>query len=152
VFFWINSLAVLVQGITYFILIPKINKALSELSLNGFARMMIRLALLSLLIKALLQILLVFPEVAVISYTIRLYVIGFLLMVLLGAMSLGMAGLAMAEQRLALSVLSKTGWGLIIVGFFGSELLLFGQGTLVWLQWGYLSWYHLGLFVVSIFF
>jgi mono/diheme cytochrome c family protein len=152
VFFWINSLAVLVQGITYFILIPKINKALSELSLNGFARMMIRLALLSLLIKALLQILLVFPEVAVISYTIRLYVIGFLHLVLLGAMSLGMAGLAMAEQRLPLSVLSKTGWGLIIVGFFGSELLLFGQGTLVWLQWGYLSWYHLGLFVVSIFF
>lgn len=152
VFFWINSLAVVMQAVAYFILLLKIWKVLPQLKLNAFACGMIQLALLSLVAKAMLQILLVFPEVAVISYTIRMYVIGFLHLVLLGAMSLGLAGLAMAEQRLPLTLLSKTGWILIVLAFFGSELLLFGQGTLVWLQWGYLSWYHLGLFVLSMLF
>ena len=149
IFFWINSLAVLIQALAYYLLLQKIIKVLPGLFLQPFTKMLIVLALGSLVAKAILQVLLVFPEVAVISYTIRLYVIGFLHLVMLGAMTFGIGGLAMEEGRLPATLSSKIGWSLILGGFLGTELLLFGQGTMVWMQWGYLSWYHLGLFVFS---
>lgn len=149
IFFWINSLAVLIQALAYFLLLQKIIRILPGLFLQPFPKMLIVLALGSLVAKAILQVLLVFPEVAVISYTIRLYVIGFLHLVMLGAMTFGIGGLAMEEGRLPSTLSSKIGWSLILGGFLGTELLLFGQGTMVWMQWGYLSWYHLGLFVFS---
>ncbi|WP_051287125.1 c-type cytochrome [Algoriphagus mannitolivorans] len=149
IFFWINSLAVLIQALAYFLLLQKIIKILPGLFLQPFPKMLIVLALGSLVAKAILQVLLVFPEVAVISYTIRLYVIGFLHLVMLGAMTFGIGGLAMEEGRIPSTLSSKIGWSLILGGFLGTELLLFGQGTMVWMQWGYLSWYHLGLFVFS---
>lgn len=152
VFFWVNSLAVLLQAVAYFVLIQRIWKVLPSLRLLRFVRGMIYLALLSLVAKAFLQILLVFPSVAIISYTIRMYVIGFLHLVLLGAMSFGLAALAMAEGRISLSPLSRIGWGLVALGFVGSELLLFGQGTMVWLALGYFSGYHTVLFILSILF
>ena len=149
IFFWINSLAVLIQALAYYLLLQKIIKILPGLFLQPFPKMLIVLALVSLVAKAILQVLLVFPEVAVISYTIRLYVIGFLHLVMLGAMTFGIGGLALEEGRLPATLSSKIGWSLILGGFLGTELLLFGQGTMVWMQWGYLSWYHLGLFVFS---
>ncbi len=149
IFFWINSLAVLIQALAYYLLLQKIIKILPGLFLQPFPKMLIVLALGSLVAKVILQVLLVFPEVAVISYTIRLYVIGFLHLVMLGAMTFGIGGLALEEGRLPATLSSKIGWSLILGGFLGTELLLFGQGTMVWMQWGYLSWYHLGLFVFS---
>ncbi|MAN86115.1 MAG: cytochrome C [Algoriphagus sp.] len=149
IFFWINSLAVLIQALAYYLLLQKIIKILPGLFLQPFPKMLIVLALVSLVAKAILQVLLVIPEVAVISYTIRLYVIGFLHLVMLGAMTFGIGGLALEEGRLPATLSSKIGWSLILGGFLGTELLLFGQGTMVWMQWGYLSWYHLGLFVFS---
>lgn len=149
VFFWINSLAVVLQAFAYAVLLRKFWILLPLLQLDGFVKLMIRLAILSLFAKAFLQMLLVLTEVAVISYTIRMYVIGFLHLVLLGAMTLGLAGLAMAEGRFPISLFSKLGWILILLGFVGTEVLLFGQGTLVWLKLGYLENYHLGLFVCS---
>jgi mono/diheme cytochrome c family protein len=151
-FFWINSIAVGIQAIGYSILLQRTWKALCGLRLSSFALWLLRLALLSLAAKALLQLLLVVPAVAVISYTIRMYVVGFLHLVLLGGMSLGIAGLAMAEGRFPSSLSTRWGWILISIAFVGIEALLFAQGTLVWLQWGYLSWYHMGLFVLSILF
>lgn len=150
VFFWINSLAVSLQALAYWVVFSKVSRGLNDLSIPPFAKNLIWIGLASLQAKAFLQILLIFPEVAVISYTIRMYVIGFLHLVLLGAMTFGLVGISMAESKLPLSLLSKSAWILILVGFLGTELLLFGQGTLVWLQWGYLSWYHLGLFAFSI--
>ncbi|MDF2156492.1 cytochrome c [Algoriphagus sp. CAU 1675] len=149
VFFWINSLAVWLQAFAYFMLIRKIWRTIPLLYLSGLPLFLIRIAMISLIAKALLQALLTFPEVAVISYTIRMYVIGFLHLVLLGFMSLGLAGKAIAEGHLPNSISSKIGWTLVSIAFFGTEFLLFGQGTMVWLEWGYLSWYHFGLVVLS---
>jgi mono/diheme cytochrome c family protein len=152
VFFWVNSLAVLIQAVSYSFLIQGIWKGLRKLRIDSFTLWLIRLALLSLAAKALLQMILVAPAVAVIAYTIRMYVVGFLHLVLLGGMSLGIAGLAMAEGRIPSSFSSRIGWVLVSLAFVGNEILLFGQGTLVWLQWGYLSWYHMGMFVLSVLF
>lgn len=152
IFFWINSGAVLLQAVAYYFLLSKVWPVIQTLKLNAFVRQLLQLALISLVAKAFLQILLLLPEVAVISYTIRMYVIGFLHLVLLGAMSFGLVGLAMAEGRIQVSFFSKIGWVLVATAFVGTEIMLFGQGTLVWLQLGFLSWYHLGLFILSILF
>ena len=152
VFFWVNSLAVSLQALAYWVVFSKISQGFKALSIPPFAKKLIWIGLASLLAKAFLQLLLVLPEVAVISYTIRMYVIGFLHLVLLGAMTFGLVGISMAESKIPNSLLSRSGWILVLSGFLGTELLLFGQGTLVWLQWGYLSWYHLGLFAFSVLF
>ncbi|GAB2499055.1 c-type cytochrome [Algoriphagus taiwanensis] len=152
VFFWINSLAVTIQAFAYFIVLSKLWKILPLLPVGRFVFWMFKLSIFSLIAKGFLQILLVLPEVAVISYTIRMYVIGFLHLVLLGAMSFGITGLAIAERRIPQTLLTKIAWNLVAIAFLGTELLLFGQGTMVWFKLGYLSWYHLGLFLLSILF
>ncbi|MBX2974396.1 MAG: hypothetical protein KF797_14970, partial [Flavobacteriales bacterium] len=43
----------------------------------------------------------------------------------------------------------RTGVVLLIAGFALSELLLFGQGTLIWARWGMLPGYHWMLFGAS---
>ena len=48
------------------------------------------------------------------------------------------------------SRLSRLGMGLLLAGFFGSELLLFLQGTLFWGAKGFLPYYYEGLFGVSL--
>lgn len=149
VFFWINGLAVILQGIVYWIVLNRIFPAIKKSISHPFSATLIRIGLGSLAAKAILQLLLVIPQVAVISYTIRMYVIGFLHLVLLGAMSLLVVGLASENKRLALSALGKWGWSIVVLAFLGSEVLLFGQGTLVWLKQGYLDSYHTLLFWLS---
>ena len=46
--------------------------------------------------------------------------------------------------------LAPAGLFLLMIGFTGSELLLFLQGTLFWMAMGFMPWYHEALFVISI--
>lgn len=146
--FRVNSLAVVLQLIAYSwifrLLLPCKNQ------LVGISRLLLGLALASLVAKALLQALLVIPAVAVMSYTIRMYVIGFLHLVLLGVMTLGLSAFALAKGWLPVSRLSLTGWYLLLAGFVLTELLLFVQGTMIWAQQGFIPDYHLWLFLASI--
>lgn len=148
--FRVNSLAVILQLVAYY----WIYRLLSPLKnqLIGISRFLLGLALACLVAKALLQALLVIPAIAVMSYTIRMYVIGFLHLVLLGVMTLGISAFALAKGWLPVSRLSLAGWYLLAAGFISTELLLFAQGTLIWAQLGFIPEYHLWLFLSSILF
>jgi mono/diheme cytochrome c family protein len=149
IFFQINGVAVIIQGIAYFWVLRSVFILLKTDHYRGFARLLLILALASLVAKATLQVLLVFPSIAVISYSIRMYVIGFLHLVLLGAMTLGVAAVAMVRGWISELPLSKLGWILLIAGFVTTEFLLFLQGTLIWLKLGFLPHYHVWLFLAS---
>jgi mono/diheme cytochrome c family protein len=149
IFFQINGLAVIIQLIAYFWILKSVFSLVKTGELKGFARLLLLLALASLVAKAILQGLLVFPSIAVISYSIRMYVIGFLHLVLLGAMTMGVSAVAIARGWIKEQPISRLGWILLISGFVITEILLFLQGTLIWLKMGFLPEYNFWLFLAS---
>jgi hypothetical protein len=152
--FYINAIGVLLQGLAYYLILrPSLNEVLPIFKFpNVWTDRLIYLGVLSLIIKAVIQIALVIPEVATIAYTIRMYVIGFVHLVMLGAITFGIGGLAIKYNWLPTSNLSKLGWSLLSIGFISSEILLLGQGTLLWAKMGFIPHYHLLIFIGSCFF
>lgn len=147
--FQINGLAVIIQLVAYSFLILGFFRGLRKVEALPIVRILLLSALVSLILKAALQAILVFPSIAVISYSIRMYVIGFLHLVLLGILSLGISGLAVQKGWMADRPNTRTGWTFLLSGFALSEILLFAQGTLIWLQLGFMEDYHLYLFLAS---
>ncbi|RPA69475.1 cytochrome c [Cyclobacteriaceae bacterium YHN15] len=152
--FYINAVGVLLQGLAYYLILrPSLNEILPIFKFpNVWVDRLIYLGVLSLILKAVTQIALVIPEVATIAYTIRMYVIGFVHMVMLGAITFGIGGIAIKYNWLPTSNLSKLGWSLLSFGFISSEILLLGQGTLLWAKMGFIPHYHLLIFIASCFF
>ena len=149
--YFINTAGVLLQGIAYF----QILKSARFLSLD-FLKVpkywidgLIYLGLMSLAAKAIIQIALVIPDVATISYTIRMYVIGFIHLVMLGAITFCIGGLAVKNGWIPNNQTSKLAWIILSIGFICSEILLLGQGTLLWAKIGFIPHYHLLLFLTS---
>ncbi len=149
IFFQINGLAVIIQLVAYFWILKSVFSLVKTDQMVSYARLLLVLALASLVAKAILQGLLVFPSIAVISYSIRMYVIGFLHLVLLGAMTMGVSAVAIARGWINEQPISRLGWILLISGFVITEILLFLQGTLIWLKMGFLPDYNLWLFLAS---
>ena len=149
IFFQVNGLAVVIQLIAYFWILKSVFSLVKTDQFLGFARLLLILALASLIVKAILQGLLVFPSIAVISYSIRMYVIGFLHLVLLGSMTMGVCAVAIARGWINQPMMSRIGWVLLISAFVLTEILLFTQGTLIWLNMGFLPEYNFWLFLAS---
>lgn len=151
---YLNGLGVILQVIAYFIILKPIIRHLYNVYTfpKSWINSMLWIGIISLLAKALIQATLILPDVANIAYTIRNYVIGFVHLVMLGAITFGLGALALKNQWLSNSSLSKTAWILLSIGFISSELLLLGQGTLLWAKLGFIPYYHLLIFVSSAFF
>lgn len=152
--FLINAVGVILQAIAYYwILKPYIQQAFPNFSIpNSWINRVMYLGLFSLVLKAAIQVALVIPDVATIAYTIRMYVIGFVHLVMLGAITFGLGAYSLKNQVLPISSLSKWGWFSLSLGFILTEILILGQGTLIWAKMGFLPNYYLFLFLSSIFF
>ncbi|MDN4165013.1 hypothetical protein QWY31_05835 [Cytophagales bacterium LB-30] len=149
VLFYLNGLGVVLQigAIGYFLwlLWPTIGSLSQEMGQPGM-RWLLGMALVSFLAKVLVQSMVIIPQVAVISYTIRQFVIGFIHLTMLGSISLFV--LAMLWKELSGKV-NNTGVYLLLAGFLGSELLLFGQGLLLWMGLGFVPYYYELIFAFS---
>ncbi|MDO9554463.1 c-type cytochrome [Rhodonellum sp.] len=147
----INGIGVIFQAIAYFfILKPIVFVLISEFELvKDWATKLVWLGIISLGLKAFLQCLLVFPEVAQISYTIRMFVIGFIHLIMLGAITFSLGGIALKNNWLPRDASSGWGWSFLALGFLLSEMLLLGQGTLLWLKLGFIPSYHFLIFLAS---
>lgn len=146
-----NSLGVVMQSVAYFWILRSLFSALFPglgFPSHWVDRLMY-LGMMSLIAKALAMALLAIPSVAHISITIRLFVIGFIHLVMLGTVSLGIGAVMVRKGWLPIDKLSKKGWTLLIWAFVPTETLLFGQGLLLWIEAGYLPQYHLILFSAS---
>lgn len=141
----INGLGVLIQLaalVLFGILMKDFWLGISP-RLSPISRFLIVIALISFAVKIVLQALVVIPAVATIAFTIRNYVIGFIHLIMLGAMTHFIWGYS-AEKKLLdfRSWWSKTGLVLFFVGFVGSEIWLFVQGTMFWAAKGFLPGYY----------
>jgi len=149
--FWTNSVGVLVQLAAAVFFLRIIWPLRSRLPVSGLARLLLAFAFFSFIGKVLVQTAVAIPLVAEISYTIRNYVIGFIHLMLLGMISSFLLGYALhcGYWRRAGRLL-RIGIPVFLAGLVLSEAVLFLQGTMFWLGWGFLPYYYAGLFAVSV--
>lgn len=98
--------------------------------------------------KILIQTAIALPFVAQMAYTIRNYIIGFIHLIMLGVLSFFIMGVHYGQSS-GLPVQRKWGLSILATGIIASEFLLFLQGTLFWMNWGFLPAYYEWIFGVS---
>jgi hypothetical protein len=117
---------------------------------GGLSRILLATAFISFCLKIIMQGMVAVPNIAEAAYTIRNYIIGFIHLVLLGAITFFVLSYAYREKILLLSrPLARWGTWVLLGGFLFSEVLLFLQGTMVWGGLGFLPGYYALLFAVS---
>ncbi len=143
--FWLNSLGVLLQLAALYFLLKALRPVIPQVKarLSPQSRRLLSVALTSYILKILIQTVVVIPHVAVIAYTVRNYVIGFIHLILLGVLTsfiLSYAGFRqmIPEER----TLTRRGVQLFVIAFISTEVLLFLQGTLFWANLGFLPYYY----------
>jgi hypothetical protein len=100
-------------------------------------------ALIGMGMKVLMQAAVAIPQVAILAFTVRNFVIGFIHLNMLGAISLMLFSMALLEGWfIATHRTARIGLSLFTAGVLLSEALLFGQGALWWLGWGNLPGYY----------
>ncbi len=150
--FWVNSLGVLLQLAALYFLLSALRGRVKEIKalFPHEVRVLFSVALSSYVLKIIIQTVVVIPYVATIAYTVRNYVIGFVHLMLLGILTASIFSLAGFRQMLPMHKAAPY-WGirLFVPSFVIMEVLLFLQGSLFWLNWGFLPYYYEALFVVS---
>ena len=143
VIFYLNSVGVLLQAIAFYLIFKKIFQHANPLkNLHHWTDWLFATGVLCLVAKVLIQVVVALPVVAEISYTIRNYAIGFIHLIMLGSVSLPLIAILLKENILAQNYITQKGWKLFTVGFILKSLILFGQGTLLWLKRGFLPYYY----------
>lgn len=151
--FIINGVGVTLQLVALFYGIKLLRTQQGQL-LMPFTRLeslLVRIAASSFALKIIIQAFVVLPFVAEAAYTIRNYVVGFIHLLLLGAVSSFLLAVAFREQLLSSERPStRIGVFSLVLGFVLSECLLFLQGTMLWWGKGFLPQYYELLFGCSL--
>ncbi|WP_245600496.1 hypothetical protein [Flavobacterium daejeonense] len=154
IFHWINSLGVLLQLISFILFIQIIRPYFETFfsALKAVEKLVYGFALTSLFLKIVIQLVVLIPELAQISHQIRNFVIGYIHLTMLGIISGFLLGFVLQntflngqKKRVKLGIL------LFLIGFTGTELLLFLQGSCFFFNKGQLPGYTENLFTASIF-
>lgn len=151
--FAVNSLGVALQlGALGVFLIWILPRAGTVIQWNlGWDKAFILIAFFSFIVKILVQAAVVVPFVAKAAYTIRNYVIGFIHLILLGAVTGVLLSLALNQSFLnRRNLWTRAGMLLFVTGMIGSEVLLFLQGTLLWAAMGFIPRYYETIFGISV--
>lgn len=151
---YLNVLGVLLQfaGFIYFyrMLKPQISSFIKQL--NSTTKLVYGLALCSLFLKIGIQLITIFPNIAVVSHQIRNFVIGFIHLTTLGIITGFLFGIML--QNKMLSVDSKTlkiGVKCFVLGYILTEVLLFLQGWFFFFRKGTIAFYYENILIFSIF-
>lgn len=143
--FWTNGIGVLIQlmALVLFFRIISLYTDVFSAGADRFTRFLYILAICSFAAKILIQTAVVIPQVAVISYTIRPFVVGFIHLTMLGSISLYLIGYLISNRYLNLDkVYLREGILFIATGFLITEILLFSQGLLLWMKLGFMPVYY----------
>lgn len=139
--FLINSIGVIVQLAALFFLVKIIAPLRAQLfrDMSPTSEILIKVAGAAFVLKIVFQGMVAIPFIATVSYTIKNFVIGFIHLLMLGSLSLFIIFAILHFQRF---IVSRIAIWLTIAGIFATEVLLFLQGLLIWMQMGILPWYY----------
>ncbi|MBI3136445.1 MAG: hypothetical protein HYZ14_17350 [Bacteroidetes bacterium] len=150
--YWINAAALALQLPVFIAAIYYLrNKGQQKPeSGNKITSLLFKLAGLIFLIKAGIQTLTFFPEIAAASYRIRNFSIGYLHLVLLGFVSLTLLGLLAHHFNHRYTGWINTAVTVFLLAFILTELLIFTQGLFFFAGSGQLQGYASLLFYLSL--
>jgi hypothetical protein len=139
--FAINSIGVIIQLIALILFIRLLKNKILEFKkhISSYTSSVFSIAMVALILKILIQTVVVIPALAEVSYTIRNFVIGFIHLLMLGSLSLFAFG---TIAHLIKSKLSILGTSIFVIGVILTELLLFGQGLMLWQGFGFMPNYY----------
>lgn len=154
VFYWLNALGVMLQLYAAVLFIQFIRPQFQSFFaiLPTIIKIVYGFALFSLALKVVIQLVVLFPELAQVSHQIRNFVIGYIHLTMLGIITGFLFGFALQNDFLNSRNRIQT-WGIpiFLFGFFTTEILLFLQGIWFFLGKGSLPNYYQNLFLSSIF-
>ena len=129
---------------------PQINHF--RATLDSVTKMAYTLALGSLFLKIIIQLIVLFPNLAEVSHQIRNWVIGFIHLTTLGIITGFLFGILLQNNLLPRKAyLLKIGMKYFFFGYCITEILLFLQGIFYFLGKGLLFGYYETIFGASIF-
>ena len=147
ILFYLDSVGVLLQVFSLGIICYHIYLAIKDYEFKySFSKWLLIIGVLSIGIKILIQTTVAIPAIAKISYTIHNFVIGFIHLTMLGSFSLSMLAILIESSLLIVNKGMIVGVVLLILAFLGTEILLFGQGFMFWIEAGFISSYYYLLF------
>lgn len=152
--FWANGTGVIVQLSALGIFLGIIRNHRTAFITEGdrLKNLLLFLAILSFSVKILIQTAVVIPQVAVMSYTIRQFVVGFIHLTMLGSITLYLLAFLKSHNHSPFaSPATSSGLILIALGFVLTEGLLFLQGIFLWMALGFLPQYYEMILVASTF-
>jgi hypothetical protein len=115
-----------------------------------WGKVLVGVALVGMGMKVLVQAAVAMPSVAVMAFTLRSYVMGFVHLNTLAIMTTLLLVYALLQGWLPVRSLAvKAGVALLTGGIILSELLLFTQGTFFWAGWGMIPGHYLHMVLAS---
>jgi len=150
---WINGVGVVVQLVAYVKLVLILQSQFGTFfaKLREIEKIVYSFALLSLGLKVLVQLVVIFPDMALVSHQIRNFVIGFIHMIMLGIITGFLLGFLLNINVInCKNRFSGYGIKIFIMGFVLTEFLLFAQGGNLFFNWKLIPMYHENLFLSSI--
>ncbi|MCC5932413.1 MAG: hypothetical protein JJU28_24425 [Cyclobacteriaceae bacterium] len=120
-------------------------------NLNVFVKALWCVALGSMALKSLILLSTMIPAVSEISYQIRQFVVGFIHLQLFGFISFFLMAFLFSNAK-SFDYIKTLNWGiyLLISGFVVTEILLFVQGYMLWMAYGFMPAYYELIFAFSI--
>lgn len=153
VVFYLNSAGVIIQLIVFALIWRQIAPALRTAAKNSrWVTVLLWAGLGSLAAKIIVQSAVAVPAMAAISYTVHNFVIGFIHLTMIGSISLVVIALLLQAKLFPSSKVAHTGYLIFLLAFVTTEILLFGQGCLLWAGWGYSPLYYELIFGFSLLF
>ncbi len=150
---WINGVGVVVQLVAFAKLILMLRPQFGEFyaKLKEIEKIVYSFALLSLGLKVLVQLVVIFPDMALVSHQVRNFVIGFIHMIMLGVITGFLLGFLLNAKVInRKNRFSEYGIKIFLMGFILTEFLLFAQGGNLFFNWNLIPMYHQNLFLSSI--
>jgi len=139
--FYLNSLGVVLQLLAFFLILhPLLRHFLFKK--RDISSWLLAIGLLSLMFKVIIQTAVAAPFIAEISYTIRNFVVGFIHLTMLGSISLTLLALLIRAGYFPVDQSAKLGYGMLSFAFIATEVLLFTQGLMFWMEAGFMWAYY----------
>lgn len=153
IFYWINSLGVVLQLAAFLVFVKICKPHLQAFftSLKKIEKIVYGFALFSLALKIGIQLVVLLPGLDQISHQIRNFVIGYIHLAMLGIITGFLLGFALQNKFInGKSIWINWGLSLFLLGFVGTEMLLFIQGGYFFFDKGPMPMYQQNLFFTSI--
>src|SRR5690606_38432329 len=140
VLFLLIAIGVVFQGIAYGTFLFRAIKSLKSITFkSALVRSLLILGIGSLIAKVLMQLSFISPSIAIVSYSINNFVIGFIHLIMLGAITFTISSLLLQEGVFPYNKTARSGWIILGLGFVVTEIILFVQGCFFWWNLGFIS-------------